>query len=78
MKTPVLAITALLFSTLLGPSNAAAQCDTLNFEGITSGTDITNQFQACGVVFSSNGVLTAPQTYDYGIGAYTSVLHSYD
>ncbi|MBK7553501.1 MAG: hypothetical protein IPI55_02570 [Flavobacteriales bacterium] len=78
MKTPVLAITALLFSTLLSPSNAAAQCDTLNFEGITSGTDITNQFQACGVVFSSNGVLTAPQTYDYGIGAYTSVLHSYD
>jgi hypothetical protein len=55
-----------------------AQCDTLDFEGISSGTDITNQFQACGVVFSSNGVLTAPQTYDYGIGAYTSVLHSYD
>ncbi len=78
MKTPLLTITALLVSNLFSPSNADAQCDTLDFEGITSGTDITNQFQACGVVFSSNGVLTAPQTYDYGIGAYTSILHSYD
>jgi hypothetical protein len=70
----------LLISTVVvaGHGHLLAQCDTLDFEGYPSNTDFTTQYQSCGVVFSSNGFPTPPQTYDYGIGTYTSVLHSYD
>ena len=55
-----------------------AQCDTLDFEGYASDTPFIGQYQACGVVFSSNGLPTPPVTYDYGSTSWTSVLHSYD
>lgn len=54
------------------------QCDTLDFEGFPSETAFTDQYQSCGVVFSSNGLPTPPVTYDYGSTSWTSVLHSYD
>lgn len=64
--------------TLLMAADVAAQCDTLDFEGYPSDTPFLNQYQSCGVVFSSNGVASPPVTYDYGSFAWTSVLHSYD
>lgn len=63
---------------VLGTTDAAAQCDTLDFEGYPSDTPFLDQYQSCGVVFSSNGVATPPVTYDYGTFSYTSILHSYD
>lgn len=62
----------------LTATGAAAQCDTLDFEGYASDTPFLDQYQACGVVFSSNGLPTPPVTYDYGSFSWGSVLHSYD
>lgn len=59
-------------------ADTAAQCDTLDFEGYPSDTPFQGQYQACGVVFSSNGVPTPPVSYDYGSFSWGSVLHSYD
>lgn len=73
-----LSIAATVLSLSLSQLSASAQCDTLDFEGIPSLTNFTNQYQSCGVVFSSNGVPTPPVTYDYGNTSWTSVLHSYD
>lgn len=68
----------LLSIVALVAADTAAQCDTLDFEGYASDTPFLNQYQSCGVVFSSNGVLTPPVTYDYGSFSWGSVLHSYD
>ena len=75
-RLPLLSFATVLL--MLCKLGSVAQCDTLDFEGIASGTDFTNQYQACGVVFSSNGIATPPVTYDYGSLSWTSVLHSYD
>lgn len=63
---------------VLTVTGAAAQCDTLDFEGYASDTPFLDQYQSCGVVFSSNGVLSPPVSYDYGSFSWGSVLHSYD
>lgn len=63
---------------ILTATDAAAQCDTLDFEGYPSDTPFLDQYQSCGVVFSSNGLPTPPVTYDYGSFSWGSVLHSYD
>ncbi|MEO8066886.1 MAG: T9SS type A sorting domain-containing protein [Flavobacteriales bacterium] len=78
MNPRLLLIAAASVPLAIGQLNAVAQCDTLDFEGILSGTNFTNQYQSCGVVFSSNGIITPPVTYDYGSLSWTSVLHSYD
>ncbi|QQR85788.1 MAG: hypothetical protein IPJ76_14430 [Flavobacteriales bacterium] len=74
MKHLLLPLTLAVLST----NDAIAQCDTLDFEGYPSDTPFENQYQACGVVFSSNGVPSPPVTYDYTSFSWGSVLHSYD
>ena len=71
-------LTALALPLAICQLAVTAQCDTLDFEGFPSDSPFTDQYQSCGVVFSSNGVLAPPVTYDYGSTSWTSVLHSYD
>ena len=56
--------------TAVGTARGGVSCDTISFDGLTSGTVVDNQYQACGVVFEN------ARSEDYGESTYGNVLRS--
>ncbi len=52
--------------------------DTINFDGYSSGSIITDQYLNNGAIFSGYSGSGSPVTYDYGVYSFGSVMHSDD